>query len=78
VLSPSRTKIEAQDVRYSACRLLDLSVLEQDDLCLLALKVTPDDARDQETFQNAKPKMHWSFMYMHGEGESSERLESLP
>ena len=68
----------AQDVRDSARRPLDLAVPGQDGLGVLALEVTPDDERDREALHNNKREMHRFFMYMQGEGESRESLESLP
>ena len=78
VLSPPGTKMVAPIVRDSARRPLDLSVLGNDGLGVLALKVTPDDERDLEAFHNNKREMHRFFMYMEDEGESSESLECLP
>jgi len=42
------------------------------------LEVAPDDERGREAFRNDKREMHRFVMYMQGEGESSESLESLP
>ena len=78
VLSPPGTKMVAQDVRDSARQPLDLAVLEQDGLGVLELEVTPDNELDREAFYDNKLEMNRFVMYMQGEGESSESLESLP
>ena len=78
MLSPPGSKIVAQDVRDSTRCPLDLADLGPDDLGVLALEVSPDNERDREALQNYKRELHRFVMYMQGEGESSESLESLP
>ena len=78
VLSPPGTKMVAQDVRHSARRPLDLSVLGQDGLGVLALEVTPGDGRYREAFHKNIREVQRFVMHMQSERESSDILESLP